>query len=72
MPEVIYKGDHAGVVVPITPTMSLTCKWGEAVDVPEKIATSLLESDSWMKSSKKAGKKAAPEAVDNDNNEGKG
>ena len=71
MAQVIYKGDHAEVLVPITATMSVTCKWGESVDVPDTVAASLLESAAWMKASKKAGKKAAePEAdLNNDDKE---
>lgn len=69
MAELIYKGDHREVVVPITANVSVTCKWGEPCDVPEQVAASLLTSSVWMKAGRKAGKKAAAEAVVNDNDE---
>ena len=69
MAEVIYKGDHAEVLVPITASVSVTCKWGEACEVPDEVAASLLTSGAWMKSGKKAGKKAAEAAAD-DNEKG--
>lgn len=69
MAEVIYKGDHAEVLVPITASVSVTCKWGEACEVPDEVAVSLLTSGAWMKSGKKAGKKAAEAATD-DNEKG--
>jgi len=70
MAQLIYKGDHREVIVPITATKSVTAKWGEPVDVPDEVATSLLTSSAWMKSSKKAGKKSAAEAdVTNDEKE---
>lgn len=69
MAEVIYKGDHAGVLVPITASVSVTCKWGEPCEVPDEVAASLLTSSAWMKAGRKAGKKAAAEAVVNDNDE---
>ena len=62
MAAVIYKGDHREVVVPVTATKSVTAKWGEPVDVPDKVAASLLTSNAWMKASKKAEKKTAAEA----------
>lgn len=65
MAEVIYKGDHREVVVPITPTRSVTAVWGVPVEVPDEVAVSLLTSGAWMKASKKAGKKTAEEAVAN-------
>lgn len=64
MANVIYKGDHAEVVVPITASVSVTCKWGESVDVPENVAASLVESGAWVKAGNKAGKKTAAEAAD--------
>ena len=70
MAFVIYKGDHAGVVVPVTATVSVEATWGEPVDVPDALADKLVESPAWMKADK-ASKKAAAEAAD-DNNEGKG
>lgn len=69
MAEVIYKGDHAEVMVPITASVSVTCKWGESVEVPDELAASLLESAAWIKAGKKAGKKAAAEAAADDNDE---
>lgn len=69
MAVVIYKGDHAEVVVPVTASVSVTCKWGEPVEVPDALAASLLTSGAWMKSGKKAGKKAAADAVAVDDNE---
>lgn len=57
MAEVIYKGDHRVVVVPITPAKSVTAEWGVPVEMPDEVAKSLLTSGAWMKSSKKAGKK---------------
>lgn len=69
MAEVIYKGDHAEVLVPITASVSVTCKWGESCEVPDEVAVSLLTSGAWMKSGKKAGKKAAEAAAD-DNEKG--
>jgi len=63
---VIYKGDHAGVVVPVTPTSSVEATWGEPVDVPDTLADKLLESAAWMKADAKASKKAATAADDND------
>lgn len=70
MALVIYKGDHAGVIVPVTATMSVEAVWGEPVDVPDELAARLLESKAWMKAGKKAGKAAAEAAAD-DNEEGK-
>ena len=52
MAEVIYKGDHAGVLVPITASVSVTCVWGEPCEVPDEVAASLLTSSAWMKSGK--------------------
>ena len=69
MAVVIYKGDHAEVIVPVTATVSVTCKWGEPVEVPDAVAVSLLESAAWMKSGKSGGKKAAAKAAADDNNE---
>jgi hypothetical protein len=67
MAEVIYKGDHAEVMVPVTASVSVTCKWGEPVDVPDAVAASLLESAAWMKAGKAGAKKAAVAAdIDND------
>ncbi len=72
MAGVIYKGDHARVIVPVTATYSIEATWGEPVDVPDALAASLLESGAWMKAGRKASKKAAdPEAADNKNDEGK-
>jgi hypothetical protein len=73
MAEVIYKGDHAEVVVPITATVSVSCKWGESVDVPDKVAASLLESAAWMKArkaSKKAAAEVAADVIENDDTKG--
>lgn len=70
MALVIYKGDHASVVVPVTATSSVDATWGEPVDVPDALADKLVESAAWMKADK-ASKKAATVADDNDN-EGKG
>ena len=66
MALVIYKGDHAGVVVPVTATSSVEAIWGEPVDVPDTLADKLLESAAWMKADTKASKKAATAADDND------
>lgn len=71
MAEVIYKGDHAEVFVPIAPGVEVACKWGESCEVPDEVAASLLTSGAWMKSGKKAGKKAAVEAAADNNEEGK-
>lgn len=69
--KVVYKGDHAEVVVPVSATLTIPAKWGEPVEVPDDLAASLLESAAWIKASKETSKKtAAPEADDNDN-EGK-
>lgn len=70
MAQVIYKGDHAEVLVPITAGVSVTCKWGEPCEVPDGVAASLLTSSAWMKSGKKAGKKAAADAATDDNEKG--
>ena len=67
--KVIYKGDHASVVVPVTATNAITAEWGEPVDVPDELAASLLESSAWMKASKES-KKAAVEAASNDDEKG--
>lgn len=72
MALVIYKGDHASVVVPVTAMSSVDATWGEPVDVPDALADKLLESPAWMKADTKASKKAAVVADDNDNDEGKG
>jgi hypothetical protein len=81
MATVIYKGDHAEVMVPITATVSVSCKWGESVDVPNEVAASLLESAAWVKAGSKPGKKTVAEAaetttaaavVDKDNDKVKG
>jgi hypothetical protein len=81
MATVIYKGDHAEVVVPITASVSVTCKWGESVEVPGKVAASLLESSAWVKAGNKPDKKTVAEAaetttvaavVDKDNDKVKG
>lgn len=71
MAEVIYMGDHREVLVPLTPSVSVTCTWGEPCEVPDEVAASLLESAAWMKSSaKKAAKKAADVAdINNDTKE---
>jgi hypothetical protein len=66
MAEVIYKGDHAEVVVPLSPTVSVSAVWGEPVEVPDAVAASLLESAAWMKAGKAGAKKAAS-AADTDN-----
>jgi hypothetical protein len=71
MAEVIYKGDHAEVLVPITASVSVTCTWGEPCEVPDEVAASLLQSAAWMKAGKKAGKKTA-EAVEDNNDDEKG
>ena len=73
MALVIYKGDHAGVVVPITATTSVEATWGEPVDVPDALAESLLDSDAWMKADAKATKKAAADdAAEDTTDKGKG
>jgi len=70
---VIYKGDHAGVVVPVTATMSVEATWGEPVDVPDTIAERLLGSAAWMKADAKATKKAvAADATEDNTDKGKG
>jgi hypothetical protein len=69
MAEVIYKGDHAEVLVPVTASVSVTCKWGESVEVPDALAASLLESAAWLKAGKSGGKKAAAKAAADDNDE---
>lgn len=66
MALVIYKGDHAAVIVPITATVSVDATWGEPVDVPDAIAASLLESKAWMKADTKATKKAAADDAADD------
>lgn len=68
--RVIYKGDHADVVVPVSATYTVTAKWGEPVDVVDAVAESLLESAAWMKASKE-NKKATADAADSaeDNND---
>lgn len=70
--KVIYKGDHAAVVVPVTASVSIAAVWGEPVDMPDELAESLLESAAWMKASKEATKKAEASvpADDNDNEKG--
>lgn len=69
--KVVYKGDHAAVVVPVTATMTVAAKWGEPVDMPDAVAESLLESEAWIRASKETKKTAAPEADENSNdNEG--
>lgn len=68
--KVIYKGDHAGVVVSVTASHSIAATWGEPVDVPDALAASLLESAAWMKAGKEAKKAAvADEAAADDNDE---
>jgi hypothetical protein len=59
MAEVIYKGDHAEVVVPLSANVSVTAVWGEPVEMPDKVAASLLESKAWIRAGKKSAKKAA-------------
>lgn len=58
---IVYKGDHAGVIVPLSASQSIEAAWGEPVEVPDKIAGSLLSSGVWIRASK-PGKKAAKEA----------
>lgn len=73
MALVIYKGDHAGVIVPVTATMSVEAVWGEPVDVPDELAARLLESKAWMKADAKATKKAAADdAAEDTTDKGKG
>lgn len=43
MPRLEYHGPHDAVVVP---ALGLTCKRGEAVDVPAAVAADLLEQES--------------------------
>lgn len=70
--KVVYKGDHAEVVVPVSATLTIPAKWGEPVEVPDELAASLLQSAAWIKASKESTKKtAAPEADDDNDNEGK-
>lgn len=69
--KVIYKGDHAEVVVPVTASMNIAAVWGEPVDMPDELAESLLKSTAWMKASKEATKKAeAPAPADTTNEKG--
>lgn len=73
--KVVYKGDHAAVVVPVTATSTIAANWGEPVEMPDAVAESLLESEAWIKASKETSKKsaAADEAVEaaDTNDEGK-
>ena len=61
--KVIYKGDHASVIVPVNATQSISATWGEPVDVPDELAENLLTSEAWMKAGKEA-KKATAQAAD--------
>ena len=64
--KVIYKGDHAEVVVPVTASVSIAAVWGEPVEVPDELAASLLTSSAWMRASKETTKKAAAEVAADD------
>lgn len=71
MTLIVYKGDHAGVIVPLSANQSIEAVWGEPVEVPEKTATSLLSSGAWIRA-RKPGKKTADEAdvIVNDDEKG--
>jgi hypothetical protein len=46
MARVVYRGPHDGVVLPLPYGGEVECKRGEAVDVPDSLAPSLLEQES--------------------------
>lgn len=70
--KVIYKGDHAEVVVPVTATSSISAKWGKPVDVPDALGKTLLESAAWIKASKEAIRKADADEATASNEDEKG
>lgn len=77
MALVIYQGDHAAVVVPVTADASVEAEWGKPVEVPDELAENLLTSTAWTTpnagAEKKAKKPAATEPpVDNNENDEKG
>jgi hypothetical protein len=72
MAEVIYKGDHAEVVVPLSTNVSVTAVWGEPVEMPDKVAASLLESKAWIRAGKKSAKKAGNASAETEVNDKKG
>jgi hypothetical protein len=73
--HVIYQGDHAAVVVPVTADTSVEATWGEPVEVPDALAENLLTSSAWIMpgaSGEKKAKKATTTLVAPDDNNEKG